>query len=54
MFVLTILEKLKETPLKFPKGGVTVLWRTVNYKKARVKLKNNHLSSIMDIMNFWY
>ena len=31
MFVLTILEKFKETRLKFSQGSVTVLWKITNY-----------------------
>ena len=36
MFVLTILEKIKETRLKFSQGSVTVLWKTENYQEAKV------------------
>ena len=46
MFLLTILEKIKETRLKFYQGSVTVLQNMVNYKEARVKLKNNQLNKL--------
>ena len=42
MFVLTILEKVRET--KFSQGSVTVLWRVV--KKARVKLTKTQLNKL--------
>ena len=38
MFVLTILEKTKETRSKFSQGSVTVLWKMVSYQETRVKL----------------
>ena len=40
MFVLVILEKIKETRLKFSLGSVTVLYKMANYEEARVKLTN--------------
>ena len=40
MFVLTILEKLKQTRLKFSQRSVTVLQKMVNYHGARIKLRN--------------
>ena len=43
MFVLTILEKIRETRLKFSQGFVTVLQKMVNYKEARVRLTNTQL-----------
>ena len=43
MFVLTILEKIRETRLKFSQGCVTVLQKMVNYKEARVRLTNTQL-----------
>ena len=38
MFVLIILEKIKETTLKFPQGSVTVLQNITNYQEVRVEL----------------
>ena len=38
MFVLTILEKDKETQLKVSQGTVTVLSKMANYQEGRVKL----------------
>ena len=38
MFGLTILEKIKETIVKFFQGKATVLWKMANYEEARVKL----------------
>ena len=46
MFVLTILEKNKETRLKFSQGSVTVLSKIVNYQEARVKLTNTQLNKL--------
>ena len=46
MFVLKILEKIKETRLKFSQRSVTVLKKMVNYEEARVKLKNNQLKKL--------
>ena len=43
MFVLMILEKLKETRLKLSPGSVTILWKMENYEEARIKLTNNKL-----------
>ena len=40
MFVLTILEKIKETKLKLSQGSLTALWKMANYQEARVKLTN--------------
>ena len=45
MFVLTSLEKIKETRLKFSQGSVTVLQAIANYQEARVKLTILHLKS---------
>ena len=42
MFVLRILEKIKEKRLKFSQGIVT--WK--NYQKARVKLTTTKLSKL--------
>ena len=33
MFVLTLLEKIKETRLKFPQGSVTILQKMINNQK---------------------
>ena len=38
IFILTILEKIKETRLKLPQGSVTVLHKMVNYQEARGEL----------------
>ena len=46
MFVLTILEKIKETRLKFSQWSVTVLWKMVKYQEARVKLTNTQLNKL--------
>ena len=46
MFLLTVLEKTKETRLKLSQGSVTVLWRMINYKEARVKLTNTRLNKL--------
>ena len=46
MFVLTILEKIKETRLKFYQGSVTVLYKTANYQDAKVKLTNTQLNKL--------
>ena len=36
MFVLTVLEKIKETRLTLSQGSVTVLLKMANYEQARV------------------
>ena len=46
MFVLTILEKIKETRLKFSQGSVTVLQIMTNYQETRVKLTNTQLNKL--------
>ena len=46
MFVLKILEKIKETRLKFSQGNVTVLWKIANCQEVRVKLTNTQLSKL--------
>ena len=46
MFILTILEKIKETRLKFSQGSVTVLQKMANYQEARVKLTNTQLNTL--------
>ena len=43
MFVLTVLEKIKEARLKFSQGKITVLQKMVNYEEAWVKLTNSRL-----------
>ena len=43
MFVLTVLEKIKEARLKFSQGKITVLQKMVNYEEALVKLTNSRL-----------
>ena len=42
MFVLTILEKINKTGLKFSQG-VTFFWKMANSEKAKVKLTNTQL-----------
>ena len=44
MFVLTILEKIKETRLECSQGSITVLYRMANYEEIRVKLTNTQLT----------
>ena len=46
MFVLKILEKVKETRLKFSQGNVTVLWKIANCQEVRVKLTNTQLTKL--------
>ena len=46
MFVLTLLEKIKETRIRFSQGGVTVLQKMVNYEEARVNLTNTQLNKL--------
>ena len=46
MFVSTILEKIKETKLKFSQGSVTVIQIMANYQEARVKLTNSQLNKL--------
>ena len=46
MFILTILETIKETRLKSSQGGVTVLQTMTNYQETRVKLTNTQLSKL--------
>ena len=43
MFILMILEKIKETRLKFSQESVTVLQIMRNYQEERVKLTNTQL-----------
>ena len=44
MFILTILQKIKEKRLKVSQGSVTVLQKMANYQEARVKLTNTQLN----------
>ena len=46
MFILTILEKIKETRLKFPQRSVAVLKIMANDQEARVKLTNAQLNKL--------
>ena len=46
MFTLSILDKIKETRLKFFQGSVIVVWNMVNYQEARVKLTNTQLNKL--------
>ena len=44
MFILTILEKSKETRLKFSQESVTVLSKMGIYQEARDKLTNTQIN----------
>ena len=46
MFVLMILEKIKETRLKLSQGSVTVLKIMTNYQEATVKVTNAQLNKL--------
>ena len=46
MFVLMILDKIKETRLPFSQESVTVLQIMANYQIARVKLTNTQLNKL--------
>ena len=46
MFILTILEKIKEKRFKFSQRSVTVLQIMANYQEARVKLTNTQLNKL--------
>ena len=46
MFILTILEKIKETRLKFSQGSVTVLQKMANRQEVKVKLTNTQLNKL--------
>ena len=46
MFVLTILEKIKEMWIKVSQGTVTVLWQMANNLKLRVNLPNIQLNKL--------
>ena len=45
MFILKILQKIKETRLKFPQASVAELQKIANYQEAIVKLTNTQLKS---------
>ena len=51
MFVLTILEKIKETRFKFSQGSVTVLKKMGNYQEARVNRTNTQLNKLKFVAN---
>ena len=44
--ILTILDKIKESWLKFSQGSVTVLQKIAKYEEARVKLTNSQLNKL--------
>ena len=44
IFVLTTLEKIKETRSQYSQGSVTVLQNMESYEEARVKLTNTQLN----------
>ena len=46
MFILMILEKNKESRLRFSQGNVTVLYKMANYQEMRVKLTNTQLNKL--------
>ena len=46
MFVLIILEKIKEMRLKFSQGSITIINIMGNYQEARVKLSNTLLKKL--------
>ena len=46
MFVLRILEKVKEIRVKFSQGSVTVLRKMANYEEANVNLTKAQLKKI--------
>ena len=46
MPVLTILEKIEKTRLKFSQGSITVSWKMPNYQKARTKLTSTQLNKL--------
>ena len=49
MFAVTILEKIKETRLKFSQGSVTVLQKMVYYEEVRVKIANSQLNKLESV-----
>ena len=46
---LKILEKIKETRLKFSQGSITALKKMANYDKTRVKLINSQLNKLKSV-----
>ena len=46
MFVLKILEWIKETRLKYSQGSVTLLQKMANYRETRVNLTNTQLNKL--------
>ena len=46
MFVLTILEKIKETRLKFSQESVTILQIITRYQEGRVQITNTKLNKL--------
>ena len=46
MYVLTTLEKIKETRIKLSQGSVAVIKKMANYKEARVKVTNTQLNKL--------
>ena len=46
MFILTILETIKETRLKFSQGTVTLLQKMANYQEATFKLTNTQIKKL--------
>ena len=44
MFILTILEKIKQKRLNFSQGSVTLLEKMVNYQEVKSKLTNTQLN----------
>ena len=51
MFVLAVLEKIKETRVKLSRGSLTALKQLAHYEEARVKLTNTQLSKIKSTIN---
>ena len=46
MFILMVLEKIKEKRLKFLQGSVAILEKMANYQEARVKLTTTQLNKL--------
>ena len=46
MSVLTVLENIKNTRLKFSQGSITVSWKMPNYEEVGVKLTNTQLHKL--------
>ena len=49
MFVLKILEWIKETRLKYSQGSVTLLQKMANYQETRVNLTNTQLNKLNSV-----